>query len=89
MVVAVGGWGNLVSIEFDELQQRALQLSPAERADLAYRLLQSIDEGEADDEALSSAWQIEIERRIGEIDRGEVAMIPGDDVLADARRLLG
>lgn len=78
-----------MSVEFDELQQRALQLSPAERADLAYRLLQSIDEVETDEEAALQAWIREAERRSAEIARGEAILIPGDEVFARLRQKFG
>ena len=70
-----------------ELKQKASELSEAERADLALSLIESLD-GPADPE-VEEAWRIEIERRIGQIDRGEVQLIPGDEVFAKLRRRLG
>ena len=38
------------------------------------------------DPDVEEAWRIEIERRAGQIDRGEVELIPGDEVIARLRR---
>jgi putative addiction module component (TIGR02574 family) len=70
-----------------ELKQKAAELSDAERAELALSLIESLD-GPADPE-VEEAWRVEIERRIGQIDRGEVELIPGDEVFARLRRRLG
>ena len=70
-----------------ELKKKAAQLSDAERADLALSLIESLD-GPADPD-VEEAWRAEIERRMGQIDRGEVELIPGDEVFARLRRRLG
>jgi putative addiction module component (TIGR02574 family) len=70
-----------------ELKKKAAQLSDVERAELALSLSESLD-GPADPE-VEEAWRAEIERRIGQIDRGEVELIPGDEVFARLRRRLG
>ena len=67
-----------------ELKEKASQLSEAERAELALSLIESLDGPDVED-----AWRIEIERRIGQIERGEVKLIPGDEVFARLRRRLG
>lgn len=69
-----------------ELKEKAAKLSGAERAELALSLIESLD-GSADAD-VEEAWQREIERRVGEIERGKVKLIPADEVLAEARRLL-
>jgi len=70
-----------------EMKEKASQLSEADRADLALSLIESLD-GPADPD-VEKAWQLEIERRIGQIERGEVQLIPGDEVFARLRRRLG
>jgi putative addiction module component (TIGR02574 family) len=70
-----------------ELKRMASQLSDAERAELALSLLESLD-GPADPD-VEEAWRLEIERRIAQMDRGEVQLIPGDEVFARLRRRLG
>jgi len=63
-----------------ELKEKASQLSEAERAELALALIELLD-GPADHGA-EEAWRLEIER-------GEVQLIPGDEVFARLRRQLG
>ena len=70
-----------------ELKEKASKLSEAERAELALSLIESLD-GPADPD-VEAAWRVEIERRVGEIERGEVQLIPGDEVFARVRRRLG
>lgn len=70
-----------------ELKEQASQLSETERAELALSLIESLD-GPADS-GVEEAWRVEIERRVGEIERGEVELIPGDEVFARLRRRLG
>jgi putative addiction module component (TIGR02574 family) len=57
-----------------KLLKQALQMPPEARAALAGSLLQSLDnEVDADAEA---AWQIEIQKRLQELDSGSVSPIP-------------
>ena len=76
-----------MSTKLAELKQQASQLSEEERAELALSLIESLD-GPADAE-LDEAWRREIERRLAQIDGGEVRPIPGDEVFARLRRRLG
>jgi putative addiction module component (TIGR02574 family) len=64
------------------LEAAALSLPRSERARLAERLIASLDE----DSEVEQAWAAEIRRRLDSIDRGEVEMIPAEQVLAEARR---
>ena len=70
-----------------ELKAKASELSEAERAELAFSLIESLD-GPADPDA-EEAWAEEIERRVAQIERGEVQLVPGDQVFANLRRRLG
>lgn len=70
-----------------ELKEKASRLPETERAELALSLIESLD-GPADPD-VEEAWRIEIERRVGQIERGEVQLIPGDEVFARLRRRLG
>ncbi len=67
-----------------ELTARAKALSPEDRARLPEELLDSLQEA-PDAEA---AWEREIERRVSEIESGTVALVPADDLHAEARRLI-
>ena len=57
--------------------ERALDLSPDDRAQLADRLLKSL-EG-ADEAAIAEAWDAEAARRADQIDTGAVRAIPWDE----------
>ena len=58
----------------------ALALPPEARAAVVVRLVDSLDEAvDADSEA---AWLVEVERRLGQIDSGDVSAVPW----AEARR---
>lgn len=69
-----------------ELSARAKALSPAERARLAEELLASLDPHDAEVEA---AWDEELRRRIDEVERGTVQLVPADQAFAQVRRALG
>jgi putative addiction module component (TIGR02574 family) len=67
-----------------DLLERALKLPEGERADLAVRLLDSLDpETEADRQ---TAWDQEIRRRIEDLDSGRVKPVPWREA---RRRILG
>ncbi|MFO1362852.1 MAG: addiction module protein [Burkholderiales bacterium] len=75
-----------MSTTLEDIKARAEQLSETERAALSLALIESLDgPPEAD---VEEAWRIEIERRVGQIERGEVQPIPGDEVLERLRRRL-
>jgi putative addiction module component (TIGR02574 family) len=76
-----------VSNVLAELKEKAAQLSEAERAELALALIESLD-GPAETD-VDEAWRVEIERRLAQVDRGEVQLIPGDEVFERLRRRLG
>ena len=70
-----------------ELEQKVTQLSADERAQLALFLLQSLEP--ADEGDIDEAWRVESERRLAQIESGEVQSVPGDTVFARVRRRLG
>ena len=76
-----------MSTVLDELKQKAAQLGENERAELALALISSLD-GEPET-GVDEAWRVEITRRIAQIERGEVQLVPGDEVFARLRRKLG
>jgi len=65
----------------------ALRLDSHARALIAETLLESLDM-EADFE-VSQQWRQELARRCAQIDAGDVALIPGDSVLAGLRAKYG
>lgn len=64
--------------------EQALKLSPAERAHMAEQLIASLDEGSDID--VEQAWQEEVQRRLQQIDRGEVQAISWEQVRRSLRR---
>ena len=69
----------------DELSQKALELTAEERVLLAERLLATVHEVDPEVEA---AWDVEIQRRLAEIDRGTAKLVPAEEVFAKVRSLL-
>ncbi len=66
------------------LLAEALRLPPADRADLAAELIESLDDT-ADDDA-DAAWDAQIQDRIAQLDAGAVKTIPWAQV---RRRIMG
>jgi putative addiction module component (TIGR02574 family) len=68
--------------QVSEVLEQALTLSTQERGMIIDRLIESLDEGPAE-EGVEEAWAEEIKRRVDEIRSGKVQMIPGEQVLRD------
>ena len=68
------------------LQEAALELPPEDRAELAQKLLLSLDDPSEDE--LSEAWLLEAERRASELDRGVVQPTDAEEVRRKARALI-
>lgn len=58
--------------------EEALKLSATERAEVAEQLLSSLDE--IPDANVEQAWQEEVQRRLQQVERGEVKTIPWEEV---------
>lgn len=61
------------------LTEQALKLAPAERAQIAEILLESLDYEE--DFAVSEAWRQEIQKRCQEIDDDPSLLIDGEKIM--------
>lgn len=61
-----------------EILREALSLSPSERAELAERLLSSLDA--PDRRKLDSLWAHEVEDRLDAYEQGRIATIPAEHV---------
>lgn len=72
--------GNLEQIEVE-----AMKLTIEERAELADRLWASV-EPQAE---IDAAWAVEIERRVRQIETGQVETVPHETVIADLRNKYG
>jgi len=70
----------------EEIFREAMTLSPELRAELAERLIGSLVLDVSPE--ITEAHLSEVRRRIAEVESGENKLIPGDEVLARARRLL-
>ena len=68
--------------QVSEVLEKALTLSTQERGLLIDRLMESLDEGPAE-EGVEGAWADEIKRRVDDIRSGKVELIPGEQVLRD------
>lgn len=64
--------------------KEALQLSDSDRADLAARLIDSLDSQV--DESAEAAWDTEIEGRIAELDSGSIRAVPWPEA---RRKIMG
>ena len=75
-----------MGVMLEELENKALQLSPKERGELIHRLIVSL-EGEPEDtpEAIAKAWDEEIARRVADMDAGRTKWIPADEVMSRLR----
>lgn len=74
------------AVEIEALRKAVMGLSERERAKLASDLVASLD-GPAEDN-VSEAWDIEICRRINEIESGQAELLDVDEVLSRARERL-
>ena len=72
--------------ELEALRNAAMALSESERAKLASDLVASLD-GPNEDE-VAQAWDIEVCRRINEIEAGTAQLLDVDEVLARVRARL-
>ena len=73
-------------ISKDDLISEAVSLPVEIRLQLVERLLQSLNPSYKD---IDELWAIEVERRVSEIEKGEVKTVPGDEVfqkLCDRRK---
>lgn len=70
----------------EQILQSALNLPPDDRVEIAESLILSLDEKRASE--IESAWAEEIRRRLESIDKGEVQLVPWDDMIRSMRERL-
>jgi putative addiction module component (TIGR02574 family) len=63
-----------------EVLDKALALSVKQRGLLIDRLVESLDDGPAE-EGVEEAWADEIKRRVDDVRLGRVKLIPGEEVI--------
>ncbi|MFZ0815706.1 MAG: addiction module protein [Candidatus Sulfotelmatobacter sp.] len=76
-----------MSPEVDELLKKAMALPPDERGALAASLIDSLEEASEPDLDVEAAWQLEVVRRMEEIESGKVKPIPWLEVKRRAREM--
>lgn len=76
-----------MSLTLEQLAEEAMRLPVDSRAQLADKLVESLDLQEPDQ--LRRLWLTEAIRRRDEIRSGQVRAIPGEQVLAEVRRIVG
>jgi putative addiction module component (TIGR02574 family) len=70
-----------MSQQLDQVSQAAMSLTPAERAELAERIWQSVT---AEEQAsIERAWCQEVDRRIAQADERGAPGIPAEQVLSE------
>lgn len=78
-----------MSDSIEHVEAEAMQLSLEDRTRLVERLIQSLDEAEAEDpKVIDRLWKAEIERRVAAYDAGDTESIPAENVFGKARSLV-
>ncbi|HEX5604247.1 MAG TPA: addiction module protein [Pyrinomonadaceae bacterium] len=67
----------------EQVESEALRLKPEARAELAEKLLRSLEE--LSEEEIQRLWAEEAVRRDAELDAGKASMRDAEDVFKDAR----
>lgn len=70
-----------------QLKSQMSRLNPKERADLAYFLINTLDDPESEEEVYS-AWEKELESRWQDIEGGQAKGVEAGEALAKIRREL-
>lgn len=73
---------------FETIEHAAKQLTSYQKAILARRLLEDIDENDAKPDEIEAMWIAESESRLDAFLRGELEALPGDEVMARLRSKL-
>ena len=74
----------------EEVAMDALDLPSNDRALLARKLIESLDDAPAENPAdVERAWQEEVERRLDDLVSGKVKAIPAEEVFAKLRAKYG
>jgi putative addiction module component (TIGR02574 family) len=76
-----------MDLTLEQLAQEAMKLPVQSRAVLADQIVESLDLSEPDE--IQRLWVAEALRRRDEVRSGQIMPIPGDQVIAEVRRLVG
>jgi putative addiction module component (TIGR02574 family) len=66
-------------MDHEQLLSLALQLPPEQRAEIAGRLIESLDSPVDDQQAIDEAWSAEIRLRLDRLDSGEATTVSWDE----------
>jgi hypothetical protein len=77
-------YGELIKPPKASVEEQAAQLPQRERAQLALRLIESLDPGQ--DEDVDELWLDEAERRLREYDRGATQARDAEEAIAEVER---
>lgn len=77
----------IMPITLDQIVEEARRLPREQVAELVDRLTLTLHQ--AMDPAVEDAWKVEAQRRVAEIESGRVQGIPGEEVSARVRRIVG
>jgi putative addiction module component (TIGR02574 family) len=72
-------------LKTDELMDEAMSLPVEFRAQLADKLLKSLNPAQAE---IDELWALEAEKRVADIESGRVQLIPGEEVFGKIRKRL-
>jgi putative addiction module component (TIGR02574 family) len=75
-----------MTVAAEKVAEEALALPVEDRADLADRLVQSLD---VDDHAWRDQWEREVLKRVEEVRCGKVKLVPGRAAMDELRRKFG
>ena len=73
-------------MDTESIEQTVLQLPVQQRAELARKLLQSLDDQDQDE--IAQSWNAVATRRAAELDSGRADVVPAEEVNRAARALL-
>jgi putative addiction module component (TIGR02574 family) len=77
--------GGPLNTTLAELHAAVLSLPESERAQLAAKILESLDV----DPEVEAAWVAEVRDRLAAYKRGEITAVPAEEVVAKARKIVG
>lgn len=73
----------MIANEEDSIVAAAMALSPECRLTIAERLWRSVSDD--DQTSIAQSWADELERRLRVVESGEMALLPGTQVMADLK----
>lgn len=73
-----------MSTKLAVLEAEALKLSPEDRVLLADHVLASLRQ----QDEVEKAWGVEVDRRLAEVESGDVSLIPAEQAIQRARQAL-